>query len=176
MTTVKYKDYLGSVEFEDGQLVIQVLYIDDFVTTECVDASKVQEAFERLVDEYLDTCAKVKKEPNKPFKGSFNIRMTPELHRRCAIAAGTENLSLNAWMVRAAETQLADMDDESAIGLALKNFEFEENVHQESFQVVKGVKHQGHADLAEVLQISDFVGKADVSASRKKSQHRWKIG
>jgi predicted HicB family RNase H-like nuclease len=101
MTTLRYKDYQGSVTYEDGTLVLQILHIDDFITTECDSAADVQTAFEALVNDYLAACAEVGKEPNRPFKGSFNVRVSPDLHRRAAMAAADEGLSLNAWVERA---------------------------------------------------------------------------
>lgn len=101
MTTLRYKDYQGSVAYEDGTLLLQILHINDFITTECDRAADAQKAFEALVDDYLATCAQVGKEPNRPFKGSFNVRVSPDLHRRAAIAAAEHGLSLNAWVERA---------------------------------------------------------------------------
>lgn len=106
MTTLRYKDYQGSVSYEDGTLVLQILHIDDFITTECDSASDVKMVFEALVDDYLATCADVGKEPNRPFKGSFNVRVSPELHRRAAMAAAEEGISLNAWVERAMAQRL----------------------------------------------------------------------
>ncbi len=106
MTTLRYKDYQGSVSYEDGTLVLQILHIDDFITTECDSAADAQMAFEALVDDYLATCADVGKEPNRPFKGSFNVRVSPELHRRAAMAAAEEGISLNAWVERAMAQRL----------------------------------------------------------------------
>jgi predicted HicB family RNase H-like nuclease len=106
MTTLRYKDYQGSVAYEDGTLVLQILHIDDFITTECDSAADVQTAFEALVDDYLATCAEVGKEPNRPFKGSFNVRVSPELHRRAAMTAADEGVSLNAWVERAMAQRL----------------------------------------------------------------------
>ena len=101
MTTLRYKDYQGSVAYEDGTLVIQILHIDDFISTECHSAAEAEKAFETLVDDYLATCAEVGKEPNRPFKGSFNVRVSPDLHRRAAMAAADDGVSLNAWVERA---------------------------------------------------------------------------
>ncbi len=101
MTTLRYKDYQGSVTYEDGTLVLQILHIGDFITAECDSAADAPKAFEALVDDYLATCAQVGKEPNRPFKGSFNVRVSPDLHRRAAMAAADEGLSLNAWVERA---------------------------------------------------------------------------
>jgi predicted HicB family RNase H-like nuclease len=106
MNLLRYKDYQGSVRFEDGRLLIQILHIDDFITTECDSASAAQSAFEELVDDYIETCAELKKEPSKPFKGSLNVRMPPALHKRAAVAAAESGESINALITRALQTYL----------------------------------------------------------------------
>jgi len=98
MTTLRHKDYQGSVEFEDGQLVIQVLHIDDTVTTTIDSASQAQAAFAELVDDYIATCEELGKQPGKPFKGTFNVRITPELHRQVAMSAADAGETMNAWI------------------------------------------------------------------------------
>src|SRR4051812_47781039 len=106
MTTLRYKDYQGSVEFEDGSLVIQVLHINDIVTTSVDRADAAQATFEELVDDYLATCKELGKEPNKPFKGSFNVRVSPELHRQIAMAAADLGQTMNSWVEKALETRM----------------------------------------------------------------------
>lgn len=107
MNTLHYKDYQGSVSFEDGSLLIQMLHIDDFVTTYCDSASGAQQAFEGLVDDYVETCQVAGKEAAKPFKGTFNVRVGPDLHRRAAIAAMDAGLTLNAWVTGAVQGRLS---------------------------------------------------------------------
>jgi predicted HicB family RNase H-like nuclease len=101
MSALRYKDYQGSVTYEDGHLLIQILHIDDFITTECDSASGAQVAFEELVDDYLETCIELGKTPSKPFRGSFNVRVSPELHKAAAMAAANAGESLNALVSRA---------------------------------------------------------------------------
>ncbi|HEX2655200.1 MAG TPA: type II toxin-antitoxin system HicB family antitoxin, partial [Xanthobacteraceae bacterium] len=96
-------DYQGTVDFQNGRLVIRVLHIDDFITTECDSASGTQAAFEELVDDYIATCVELKKEPSKPFKGSFNVRLSPELHKRAAMTAAERDETLNTFVVNAIE-------------------------------------------------------------------------
>ena len=111
MTILSYKGYQGSIEYEDGQLIIQLLHIDDFVTTACNSAEHAEATFQELVDDYLATCAETGRAPDKPYKGSLNIRMSPELHRRAAMAAASAGISLNAWIVGACETALSKPRD-----------------------------------------------------------------
>jgi predicted HicB family RNase H-like nuclease len=57
--------------------------------------SAITHDFHTAVDEYLQFCAAKGKEPEKPFKGSFNVRISSELHRKLAIAASSRGISLN---------------------------------------------------------------------------------
>src|SRR5689334_13828372 len=115
MSALRYKDFQGSVEFDDGQLIIRILHIDDFVTTEIDSAAKAQGAFEELVDDYLQTCKELGKEPCKPFKGSFNIRVSPDLHRQVAMAAADEGETMNAWISAALEARVQRHQTKKAI-------------------------------------------------------------
>jgi predicted HicB family RNase H-like nuclease len=110
MTILTYKGYQASVDYEDGHLVIQLLHIDDFISTICHDAGEVEREFHKLVDEYLETCRQLGREPKKPYKGSLNIRMPPELHRLTAMAASSAKISLNAWIVTACQEKLASTE------------------------------------------------------------------
>ena len=107
MTILSYKGYQGSIEYEDKQIVIQLLHIDDFINTTCDTATGAQAAFQELVDDYLATCEETGRPPNKPYKGSLNIRMPAELHRRLAMAASAAGISLNAWIVRGCEAAIS---------------------------------------------------------------------
>ncbi len=98
MKTVKYKDYQASVEFDDGKLFVKVLHIDDLLIGECEGASQAEGVLAELIEDYLLDCAEIGKEPCKPFKGSLNVRIAPDLHRRAAMSAADEGLTLNAWI------------------------------------------------------------------------------
>jgi predicted HicB family RNase H-like nuclease len=106
MSAPRYKDFQGSVDFEDDRLIIRILHIDDLVTTEIDSASTAQAAFAELVEDYLATCTELGKQPCKPFKGSFNVRVTPELHRQVAMAAAEVGESMNAWISNALEAHI----------------------------------------------------------------------
>jgi predicted HicB family RNase H-like nuclease len=107
MKTISYIGYQASVEFDDGVLFVKVLHIDDLLVAECDSASDAPAALKELVDAYLADCAELGREPTKPFKGTFNVRVTPELHRRAAINAAEEGVSLNSWVQSAVEQKLA---------------------------------------------------------------------
>lgn len=100
MSVMKYKDYVGSVEFseEDGIFFGKVLGIRSLLSYEGANASELVEDFHGVVDDYLVLCKEEGTEPEKAYKGSFNIRITPELHRTLALKAIAENLSLNSFV------------------------------------------------------------------------------
>jgi|SRR6185437_5886574 len=106
MTHLRYKDYQGSVTYVDGTLLIQILHIDDLITAECEHAALAQKVFEELVDDYIQTCAELNKAPSKPFKGSFNVRVTPSLHRSIAMQAAESGETLNSFVQRALEEKV----------------------------------------------------------------------
>ena len=108
MKHVEYKSYQGAVSYEDGRLVVQILHITDFVVAECESAPEVADVFRDLVDEYITDCKTLGREPNKPFKGTFNVRVSPELHREAVLSATRHEQSLNSWVSDAVSGKLAD--------------------------------------------------------------------
>nr|WP_276595304.1 type II toxin-antitoxin system HicB family antitoxin [Roseateles albus] len=84
----------------------KVLFIDDLVTYESSSPANLQKEFEEAVDDYLDTCAQLEKEAQRPFRGQFNVRVSPTLHRAAAIRAAADAVSLNDVVVRALDAFL----------------------------------------------------------------------
>jgi predicted HicB family RNase H-like nuclease len=112
MTTLTpYKGFQGAVEYDGGALFIRLLHIDDTVSTTCVDASEVEMKFRELIDEYIETCKEIGKEPDRPFKGSFNVRIKSNLHRDAAMAAAANDLTLNAWVEQAIYEKLTGISE-----------------------------------------------------------------
>ena len=110
MSLIKYKNYLGTVEYsqEDQCLYGKVAYIRDLVNYEADSAIGLELAFEEAVDSYLHDCEKLDKEPNVPFKGSFNVRTGPDLHRAAVIHAKQQ--SLNAFVCDAIKEKIERLD------------------------------------------------------------------
>jgi predicted HicB family RNase H-like nuclease len=103
--TLQYKGYDGSVEFsaEDRVLHGSLLGIRDAIVFEGADVDGLESNFRAAVDEYLAFCAEEGKAPDQPFKGSFNIRVGPDLHKRAALFAAQHNQKLNAVVSKALE-------------------------------------------------------------------------
>ena len=100
MKHMQYKGHLGSTEvsIDDGVLFGKLLFIRDLVTYEADTAVGLKASFESAVDDYINDCEMSGREPDKPFKGQFNVRIAPALHRGLAIAASTKELSLNEYI------------------------------------------------------------------------------
>ena len=103
--TLQYKGYDGSVEYsaEDRILHGHLLGIRDAIVYEGADVDSLESNFRAAVDEYLAFCAAEGKTPDQPFKGSFNIRVGPDLHKRAALFAEEHNQKLNAVVSKALE-------------------------------------------------------------------------
>ena len=67
---------------------------------------RLQQEFEAAVDDYLQTCVRVGKEPQRPFKGLFNVRVPAQLHRSAALRATRDGVSLNEVVVSALTSYL----------------------------------------------------------------------
>lgn len=102
---LQYKGFFGSVEIsvEDEVLFGKLLYVNDLVTYEAETTSELKQAFEEAVDDYLGFCAAHNKEPDKPFKGSFNVRISPELHKAAAVEAEKQGITLNQFVQQSIE-------------------------------------------------------------------------
>jgi len=101
--TLKYKDFVGSVEYSasDECFFGKIIGTSDLVTFEGNSVDILKGAFIEAVEDYLVLCREAGKEPQKSYKGSFNIRISPELHREAAVVASKEGISLNAFVERA---------------------------------------------------------------------------
>ena len=94
---LRYKEYVGSVEISetDGLLFGRVLGIQEKVTYQAVRADELIKNFHQAVDVYLEQCKKNGVSPEIPYKGSFNVRISPALHRALAIHAVQTGVNLN---------------------------------------------------------------------------------
>ena len=52
--------------------------------------------FRKSLRAFLDACREQGIEPRRRFSGKFNLRITPELHEKLAIAAQAQGRSINA--------------------------------------------------------------------------------
>ena len=103
---LEYKGYYTRIEFDAEDMVLRgkVEGINDLVTFESESAEHKEKEFREEVDDYLIFCEEVGKTPEKAYKGTFNIRIKPELHRRLAAFAFKQGETLNATVEKAIES------------------------------------------------------------------------
>lgn len=104
-----YKGFTGSVEYnnDDRMLFGKVLFIDSLLMYHGSSVQEIEDAFKETVDAYLTHCLNSKKEPNKPYSGSFNVRTSSDLHRQAAQVAYKEKTSLNDIVVKSLTAYVA---------------------------------------------------------------------
>jgi len=107
--TMEYKDYIGSVEYshEDRCFFGKLEMIDDLITFEATSVDELETNFQNSVDEYIETCKMLGREPQKVYKGIFNVRIPSQLHRQAYQKALTMGISLNALVQQSLKNELA---------------------------------------------------------------------
>ena len=106
---LEYKGYYTIVSFdvETKKLRGKIEGINDYIDFESDSVESVERDFQIAVDDYLLFCEEVGKVPEKEYKGAFNVRIRPELHKRLAAYADAMGESLNATVQKAIEKYLA---------------------------------------------------------------------
>ncbi len=103
MKYLEYKGYTGSIEYspEDNLLYGKVLGVRGLISYEGETGKHLEEDFKEAVNTYLTDCKAEGKIPEKPFKGSFNVRIPASLHQRAALLAMEAKTSLNNFVAEA---------------------------------------------------------------------------
>jgi predicted HicB family RNase H-like nuclease len=103
MKHLEYKGYTGSIEYspEDSLLYGKVLGIKGLISYEGETGKLLEKDFREAVDAYLADCKEAGKTPEKPFKGSFNVRIPAALHQKAALLAMEAKTSLNSFVAEA---------------------------------------------------------------------------
>lgn len=104
--TLTYKGYYGSVEWSEDDKVFhgKVEGIKSLISYEGNTIDELRNDFYDSVDDYLNTCSIRGWKPETPYKGSFNVRVGSDLHRRASEKAIEQGISLNKFVQLALET------------------------------------------------------------------------
>lgn len=105
---LKYKDFIGSVHFNMDDMVFygKIEGINDLITFEGESVDELLKAFQDSVEDYINICKENKKDVFKSCKGSFNIRISPELHRKLLERAIIAGISINQFIQRTLKKEI----------------------------------------------------------------------
>ncbi len=97
--TMSYKGYSARIEYDDddGIFIGRIAGIRDGVGFHADTVDGLRGAFHESVEDYLETCIKAGKEPQKAFSGQVMFRISLEVRRKAALAAELSGKSLNQW-------------------------------------------------------------------------------
>jgi predicted HicB family RNase H-like nuclease len=107
---IEYKGYVGVIEFEPEIELFHgtVLNTNDVITFYGASVPELKEQMRRSVEDYLQFCRELGRDPERPFSGKILVRTTPELHRKVALRAARRRVSMNAFMQDALEKAVAE--------------------------------------------------------------------
>ena len=99
MNTMTYKGFTARVDFDDAEGIFsgRLLGISDVVGFHADNVPELRAAFEDAVDDYVETCARIGKQPEKPASGKLMLRIPPDVYRAALVAAESAGTSLNQW-------------------------------------------------------------------------------
>lgn len=108
MNLMEYNGYHAKIEYDadDCIFVGSVLGLNDMLSFHGKSVNELQTAFKNCVDNYIAWCKEAGKEPEKEFKGAFNVRISPAAHRAVAIKAAGEGMSINQFVAEAINEKL----------------------------------------------------------------------
>jgi len=103
-----YKDYIGSVHFnsEDEIFFGKIEGIEDLISFEGSSVAELKKSFEESVEDYIILCKESGKKNEKSYKGSFNVRIDPEVHKKAKRIAIMKGISLNQFVQKAVEEEV----------------------------------------------------------------------
>lgn len=108
MNTMQYKNYLANIEFDEENETFYGIVTNtrDVIHFEGGSVSALKREFKKSVDAYLAACKELGQEPERPFSGKFQARVSPRLHRSASVAARQSGKSLNAFVAQAIEHEI----------------------------------------------------------------------
>lgn len=100
---LEYKGYHTSITYDAhaGRLRGVISGIDDHVDFSSDKMEKIEQEFHMAVDDYLELCKEIGKVPCKEYRGVFNVRIKPSLHRELVQISERDGETLNAVVERA---------------------------------------------------------------------------
>lgn len=105
---LQYKEYIGSVHFNSDDEVFfgKIEGIEDLISFEGNSVTELKNSFIESVEDYIYLCKESGKKNEKSYKGSFNVRIAPEIHKKAKRLAIMKGISLNQFIQKAVEEEV----------------------------------------------------------------------
>ena len=134
---LEYKGYHTKVQYdaETNSLHGKIEGIRDFVNFEAESLDDVKKEFHAAVDDYLEFCEEVGKAPDKEYRGTFNVRINPTLHRELALEADKKEISMNQMVESAIDAYLHQKTVPVKTIVYIKENETKSTIEQSPFTV-----------------------------------------
>ena len=99
MSKMTYNGYAARIEYDENDEIFfgRIAGINDGVSFHADNVTELKAAFREAVDDYIATCAKLGKTPERPYSGQIMIRVDPSVHANAALAAQLSGKSLAKW-------------------------------------------------------------------------------
>ena len=106
---MEYNGFIGIVEYDSDAKLFhgEVVNTRDVITFQGTSVEEIEVAFKDSIDDYISWCKEDGVEPEKPYSGKFNLRLSPELHREVAISAKKLRISINNFVEKALINELS---------------------------------------------------------------------
>ena len=106
---MEYKGYLGSVDYDAEAKIFHgdIMNTRDVITFQGTTVKEIERAFRDSVDDYIAWCREEGVDPEKPYSGKFNVRLSPQIHREISILAKKRKVSLNSFVEQALTKEIS---------------------------------------------------------------------
>ncbi len=100
-----YREYSGSINYDRDEDCFhgRIEGIEDLITFEGRSVAELKRSFRESIEDYERVCAAAGKKPEKSYRGTFNVRISAELHREIARLSLKQGLTLNQFVKKALE-------------------------------------------------------------------------
>lgn len=100
---IEYKGFIGVIEYDSDAKIFHgdVINTRDVITFQGKSVNEIEKSFKESIEDYIDWCKEEGTEPEKPYSGKFNLRLSPEIHKKAAITARKMDMSLNSFVEKA---------------------------------------------------------------------------
>ncbi len=115
---IKYKNFFGTVHYSTENEVFfgKIEGIKDLVTFEGKSVKEIKKSFMEAVEDYIELCQNNGIDPFKSFKGSFNVRIKPEIHKLAFQLATMKGQTLNQFVQEAISHEITKEKKQLEIG------------------------------------------------------------